>query len=356
MPRRAAWLILPLAIACAVAHAEKRNEPPAGNASAPPSATKRLVPLPRVAPAPADNPTTPEKIVLGKQLFFDPRLSGGNTLSCAGCHQPQRAFGDGVDWNKGETGITLVRNTQSCLNVGFFTSFFWDGRAASLEEQALGPIESEIEMNQNVDELARELSDVPEYAAQFQKIFGEKPSRATIGKALAAYQRSLIPGPSPVDRYLAGDEKALSKSAKLGLELFTGAARCSECHNGPLLSDGKFYRMGITEEDLGRAVVTGKTEDRYKFRTPTLRNIAETAPYMHNGFTHSLEAAVMRYYEGAPRTTTDGLPVDAPDLSGRSLEDVPHLVAFLEALSGDLPDFTPPKLPPSAPRAAATKK
>lgn len=350
MPRRTLVPILLLLVGFAVA----RGETPAGKPieattiETQPTRGGKLVPLPRVAPAPADNPTTPEKIALGKQLFFDPRLSGGNTLSCASCHQPSRAFGDGVDWNKGETGITLVRNTQSCLNVGFFTSFFWDGRAASLEEQALRPIESEIEMNQDLAELERELNEVPGYVAQFDAAFGAKPDRATIGKALAAYQRSLIVGPSPLDRYLAGDETALSKSAKRGLELFTGAARCSECHHGPLLSDGKFYRMGITEEDFGRGVVTGKTEDRYKFRTPTLRNIAETAPYMHNGFTHSLEAAVMRYYEGVPRTTTDGLAIDAPDLSGRSLDDVPHLVSFLESLSGELPDFTPPTLPPSA--------
>jgi len=343
MPRRFGWLIPSLLLLSAVAlGAKPSNERVVEH---------RLVPLPRVAPSPADNPTTPEKIALGKQLFFDPRLSGGNTLSCSSCHQPTRAFGDGVDWNKGETGITLVRNTLTCLNVGFYDSYFWDGRAGSLEEQALGPIQSDIEMNQNLDELERELNAIPGYVSQFQTVFGGEPDRTNVAKALASYQRSLVAGPSPVDHYLSGEEKALSPSAKRGMALFTGAARCIECHHGPNLSDGEFHRMGITEEDLGRAAVTQQTEDRYKFRTPSLRNIAETAPYMHNGFTHSLEAAVMRYYEGVPRTTTDGLPIDSPDLSARSLDDVPDLVSFLEALSGPLPDFTPPVLPP-----AATKK
>lgn len=312
-----------------------------------PKIDDRLEPLPQTAPAPADNPTTPEKISLGKQLFFDPRLSGKNSMSCSSCHMPERWFGDSVDWNKGEEGITLVRNTQSCLNVGFYSSFFWDGRAPSLEEQALGPIRSDIEMNQDLDELEQELNEIPGYVSQFASVFGTKPNRKDVAKALAAFQRTLVAGPSPFDLYLQGDEDALSADAKRGLELFVGEARCIECHNGPMLSDGNYYRMGISEEDLGREKVTGRKEDRYRFRTPSLRNIAETGPYMHNGLVHSLDAAVTFYYRGAPQTTTEGLTMDAPDLRGLSLSDVPYLVAFLESLSGKAPDFTPPKLPPA---------
>ncbi len=310
-----------------------------------PKVDDRLAPLPRVAPAPADNPTTPEKVSLGKQLFFDPRLSGNNTMSCSSCHMPDRFFGDGVDWNKGENGITLVRNTPSCMNVGFYTNFFWDGRAASLEEQALGPIQSDIEMNQNLDQLEKELNDIPGYVSQFKAVFGSKPNRKDIAKALATYQRTLVTKPSPFDLYLLGDEKALSADAKRGLELFVGEARCIECHNGPMLSDGKFYRMGISEEDIGREAATGKKEDRYRFRTPSLRNIADTGPYMHNGLSHSLESVVTFYYRGVPQTTTDGLDIDAPDLRGQSFSDVQYLVAFLQSLSGKAPDFTPPTLP-----------
>jgi cytochrome c peroxidase len=305
-----------------------------------------VVPLPATVAAPVDNPTTPEKVTLGKELFFDPRLSGDNTISCASCHFPDRAFGDGIAWNKGHGGATLTRNTQSCLNVGFYSNFFWDGRSASLEDQALGPIQSEVEMNQNLDELEKELNAVPGYVRRFQTVFGTKPNRDGIAKALAAYQRTLVTGPSPFDRYLQGDKTALSADAVRGWELFRGEAKCIQCHNGPLLSDGKFYRLGVSEEDLGRAQITGKKEDRYRFRTPTLRNVAETGPYMHDGSQKSLETVVTFYYRGIPQATTDGLPMDAPDLRGQSFADIPYLVAFLESLTGPAPDFTPLTLPP----------
>lgn len=307
---------------------------------------ERLTPLPKSAPAPADNPTTPEKVALGKQLFFDPRLSGPNTMSCASCHMPERAFGDGTAWNKGVGGLTLSRNTQSCLNVGFYDALFWDGRAASLEEQALGPIQSEIEMNQDLAELERELNEIPGYVERFQAVFGARPNRAGIAQALAAYQRTLVTGPSPFDRYLQGDENALADDAKRGFELFRGEAKCIECHHGPMLSDGKYHRLGISEEDAGREQVTGRKEDRYRFRTPSLRNVAETGPYMHNGSLSSLDAVVLFYYRGAPQATTDGLPTEAPDLRGQSFSDVEYLTAFLRSLSGAPPDFTPPTLPP----------
>lgn len=314
----------------------------------------RLQPLPAVAPAPANNPTTPEKVALGKQLFFDPRLSGGNTMSCASCHKPERYFADGIDWNKGEKGVTLVRNTQSCVNVGFYDSYFWDGRAASLEEQALIPIETDVEMNQPLAELERELNAVPGYVEQFQNVFGERPSRATIGKALAAYQRSLVGGPSKYDRFLLGEESALSPAAKRGLALFQGEAGCIKCHNGPLLSDGLFHRMGVSEEDLGRAKWTGREEDRFMFRTPSLRNVAETAPYMHHGLFNSLDRVLGFYYNGKPTESTDGLKLEAPDLLHRPLADTDDLLEFLKALSSEPAEFTPPELPPGAKDAAKT--
>lgn len=312
----------------------------------------RLAPLSTTAPAPADNPTTPEKVALGKQLFFDPRLSGDNTMSCASCHLPDRAFGDGIAWNKGQGGATLTRNTQSCLNVGFYSRLFWDGRAGSLEEQALGPIQSKVEMNQDLTELEQELGAVGDYVAQFKSVFHSAPLRDGVAKALAAYQRTLVTEPSPYDRYLRGDDDALSDDAKRGLALFVGEARCIECHNGPMLSDGKFYRLGVSEEDSGRERITGKKEDRYRFRTPTLRNVAETGPYMHDGSVKTLDDVVTFYYRGLPSSTTDGLPIDAPDLRGQSFSDIPYLVAFLQSLSGTAPTFTPPKLPPgNEPRA-----
>ncbi len=309
------------------------------------AAPEKLVPLPKDVPAPKDNPTTTSKVELGKQLFFDPRLSGDNAMSCATCHLPDKAFGDGLAVSPGVDGKPLARNTQTCLNVGFFKSYFWDGRAGSLEEQALGPIQSPVEMNQNIEELEAELSVIPGYVSEFKTVFGTKPNRDTIAKALAAFQRTLVTGPSLFDRYLGGEEDALSEEAKKGLSLFRGEAGCIACHHGVLLSDGKYYRLGVSHRDEGRAKVTGNQEDRFRFRTPTLRNIAETGPYMHDGSQKTLQDVVTFYYRGIPDLGPDGLTPDTPALLGRSFSEIPHLVEFLKSLSGKPPVMTPPMLP-----------
>lgn len=260
----------------------------------------RLAKLPSTVPAPRENATTPEKAALGKQLFFDPRLSGDNRMSCASCHLPEKAFADGLARANGRGGKTLARNTPGLLNVGFFERFFWDGRAKSLEEQALAPIQSPDEMNQDLGELETELNGVPGYVEQFQNVFGTKVDRHGIAKALAAFQRTLITKPSPFDRYLAGDKTALSPEAKQGMDLFQGDADCVRCHQGPLLSDQRFYRIGASFKDDGLGALTKKVEDKGKFRTPSLRNVARTAPYMHDGSKESLYDVVEFYYRGAP--------------------------------------------------------
>ncbi len=304
-----------------------------------------LVPLPREVKAPKSNPTTPAKVELGKKLFFDSRLSGDNKMSCATCHMPGKAYGDGLALSPGSDGTPLERNTQTCLNVGFFKSFFWDGRAKSLEEQALGPIESKVEMNQGLDELESELAAIPGYVTEFRNVFGTKPNRDGIAKSLAAFQRTLVTEPSPFDRFLAGDKDALSDESKRGLELFRGDAGCVECHNGPLLSDGKFYRLGVSFKDQGRSKVTGKTEDRYRFRTPSLRNISETGPYMHDGSQKTLEEVVTFYFRGIPASGPNGLSLDTEALDFLSFSDIDAMVEFLKSLSGKVPKITPPKLP-----------
>ncbi|MEX2137632.1 MAG: cytochrome c peroxidase [Pirellulales bacterium] len=304
----------------------------------------QLVPLPVKVPAPRSDPTTPEKVALGKQLFFDPRLSGDNTNSCATCHAPEKAFGDGLATGKGRNGKPLRRNTPSLLNVGLYSSFFWDGRAGSLEEQALAPIESPHEMNQKLDELEQELGAVHGYVEQFQQVFGTKPTRDVIVKALAAFERSLVTGPSPFDKYLAGERDALSKEAKRGLELFVGDAGCVRCHSGPLLSDSKFYRLGISTTDRGREEVTRDEKDRMRFRTPSLRNIAETAPYMHDGSLATLTSVVEFYYRGVTPVSSPLAP-EVESLQGRSYSEVSDLVAFLESLSGEPPKIKRPTLP-----------
>jgi len=304
-----------------------------------------IIPLPETAPAPADNPTSPVRVDLGKQLFFDPRLSGDNTRSCAGCHLPDRAFTDGLPRARGAGGRQLGRNTPTLLNVGFYSAYFWDGRAASLEAQALVPIQSPDEMNQNLDELEKELSAVPGYAAQFRAAFGSEATRANIAKALAAFQRTLISRNSPFDRFLAGDNNALSDEAKRGWELFKGDAGCIRCHNGPNLSDGKFYRIGVAFTDRGRGAVTGSKQDYYAFRTPGLRDVGKTGPYMHEGSFGTLTSVVEFYYRGVSAQSPDGLPLDIAPLLAQSYSEVASLVEFLESLSGETRDLSPPRLP-----------
>jgi cytochrome c peroxidase len=317
----------------------------AGSAAAQRGKDAPLAPLPESIPAPNDNPPTADKVALGKQLFFDPRLSGDNKMSCATCHLPEKAFGDGLAGAKGHGGKTLARNTPSLLNAGFYPHYTWDGRAKSLEEQALMPIQAPDEMNQKLDELEAELSAVPGYVEQFQQVFGTKVTREAVAKALACFQRTLVTKPSPLDRHLAGDKEALSPAARRGMELFLGDAGCVRCHRGPTLSDNKFYRLGFSLQDEGLAAISKKGEDRGKFRTPTLRNIAQTGPYMHDGSLKTLDDVVTFYYRGAPTGKVDGLSPDIQPLLGQSFSEIPDLVAFLESLTGETPKVTPPDLP-----------
>lgn len=266
-------------------------------------------------------------------------------MSCATCHLPDKAFADGLARSPGKGGKQLSRNTPGLLNVAHYDRYFWDGRANSLEDQALGPIESPDEMHQDLMALVDELNAVPGYVERFRQVFGTRVTQEGIGRALACFQRTLVTGPSPFDRYLQGDEDALSPAARRGLALFQGDAGCVECHRGPLLSDGKFYRLGVSFQDQGLAAVTGNPADAGKFRTPSLRNIAQTAPYMHDGSLQTLDDVVMFYYRNAPTSAPDGLPLDIQPLSGQSFTEISDLVAFLHSLTGDVPKITPPTLP-----------
>jgi cytochrome c peroxidase len=284
-------------------------------------------------------------VALGKQLFFDPRLSGNNKTSCGSCHLPTRAFTDRRPMALGQQGRSLSRNTPTVVNSGFLKHLLWDGRATSLEQQALLPIASPTEMNQDLGDLESELNAIPGYVTQFQRVFESGVTRTGIARALATFQRTLVSGPSPLDRFLAGDKSALSEEARSGLELFRGGAGCIRCHNGPLLSDGKFYRLGVSLKDKGRQSVTGKPTDAFRFRTPSLRNISRTAPYMHNGSQKTLEDVVTFYYRGVPTTSPDNLPLDVEPLLGNSFSEISDIVAFLKSLTGEPLNITPPKLP-----------
>jgi cytochrome c peroxidase len=304
-----------------------------------------LLPLPAEAPSPEDNPATPANVALGKQLFFDPRLSGDNKTSCGACHLPDKAFTDGKKLAAGKGVEAARRNTVSLLDVGFHSTYTWDGRAKTLEEQALLPIQSAGEMNQGLDDLEKELNAVPGYAQQFQAVFGTGVTRAGIARALAAFERTLVTRASPLDRYLGGEKDALSEEAQEGMRLFLGEAGCIRCHLGPLLTDEKFHRLGVSMGDKGRGAVTGKKEDDYSFRTPSLRNVALTGPYMHDGSLETLEEVITFYYRRVPTTHPEGLPLDVKPLLGQSFSEISPLVAFLKSLTGKAPEITPPDLP-----------
>jgi cytochrome c peroxidase len=203
----------------------------------------------RSVPVPESNPQTPEKIELGKKLFFDRRLSGDGTMSCATCHNPELAFTDGLDISLSYPTTRNWRNAPTLINVAFSKYLFWDGRATTLEDQALFPMMSAFEMNQNLDFLEEELRSVPEYVEAFRKVFGGEITRERIAMAIAAFERTLISRNAPIDRFLNGDKTALSEKARKGYEIFTGKGRCAECHYGVNLSDDKFYALGVPENE-----------------------------------------------------------------------------------------------------------
>ncbi|QGG46755.1 cytochrome-c peroxidase [Heliorestis convoluta] len=293
-------------------------------------------------PIPEDNPMTPEKVDLGKTLFFDPRLSGNNQISCAFCHNPSLGFGDARPTFIGFEGFQGGRNSPTVINVGYYDAFFWDGRSATLEEQALGPIQAAEEMNQDLDELVIKLKAIPGYVEQFKDVFNEEITADNIAKALAAYQRTVIINDSDFDKYLAGDQNALSEEAKRGMDIFVNKGSCLSCHSGPALSDSNFYNTGVLTDDLGRYEVTKKEEDKGKFRTPGLRGLSYTAPYMHNGSIATLEELV-HFYNIGGEVEENRDPRVRP--LGLTPEEEQDLVAFLKALDGTAPTETLPELP-----------
>src|SRR5262245_35929845 len=221
---------------------------------------------------PAHNAPTPARLALGKAFFFDPRLSRTGKVSCATCHDPEKGFSNGERFAVGVDGKRGKRNVPALINVGHSGSLFWDGRAATLEEQALSPIDNPAEMDMRPAALADRLNGIAGYRSQFEKAFGGKATPQRIAMALATFQRSLVSDDTPFDRYLRGDRRALSEPARRGMALFFGQARCAVCHKGPSLSDDLFHNIGTAEkDDHGRRAVTKKAKDHGAFRTPQLR-------------------------------------------------------------------------------------
>jgi len=297
-------------------------------------------------PIPADNPLSPGRVALGKRLFFDSILSADGSRSCASCHEPDHAFSDTSAVSSGVHARTGRRNAPSLINAAYRSAFAWDGRAESLEEQVLRPIHDSLELGLSLDSLQARLRAEPSYRRAFRRELDDEPTPPAIARALASYLRTLRSGDAPVDRYRAGDTTALSPAARLGLALFIGKAGCSTCHAGPLFTDGDFHNTGIawrnnTYADSGRAAVTGLTDDLGRFKTPSLRNVALTAPYMHDGSKRSLEGVVAFYDSGGRRN-----PGIDPLLTPLHLTTVEQraLIALLASLtSGQL-------LPPSTSR------
>lgn len=282
---------------------------------------------------PENNPSTPAKVALGKRLFFDPRLSGDGKQSCASCHIPALGWADGRTTGVGFEGKSLPRNTPTVLNSAHYESMFWDGRAGSLEEQALGPLYNPDEMNTTPEQLAETLASAADYRQPFKEAFGTEPSIDGTAKALAAFQRSLSTTNSPFDRWVRGESDAMTPQAKRGLKLFMGKADCTACHKGPTLSDDKFHNIGVPgsgSKDLGRFAVTRNPEDWGAFRTPGLRNVALTAPYMHDGSQKTLRETVKHYEDFDPHFTNLDPLVEKHHLTEAEIDD---LVAFLEALT-----------------------
>jgi len=292
-------------------------------------------------PVPADNEMSEAKVELGKQLFFDPRLSGHNKSSCATCHAPGQGWGDGLAKFATFTNGEGPRNSPTVINSGYYTANFWDGRAKSLEEQALGPIQSDKEMNQPLDGLIAELQAVPGYVEGFKSVFGSAVTAENVAKALAAFERTVVIRDSKFDKYLAGDLNALTAQEKKGGEVFLGKGSCASCHTGPNLTDNAYHNLGHSGDE-GRYAVTKKEEDKGRFRTPGLRGLSYTKPYFHDGSAKTLED-VVEYYDKGGEAGANKDPLMKP--LGLTAEEKANLVAFLKAMDGTNPTTAAPKIP-----------
>ncbi len=341
-------------------------------------------------PVPRDNPQTPEKVELGKLLFFDSRIGGDASVSCADCHVPKQGWGFNDPISRGYPGVIHWRNSQTVINAAYLGKLFWVGAAKSLEAQAPGAALGAVSGNGERDMVEARLAFIPEYVRRFNQVFGDDwPKVNNVWKAMAAFERTLIHDNTPFDKYMRGDKTALSEEQVRGLKLFQGKANCIECHNGPLLTDQKFYNLGVPraedwsqsglaqitfryeqyakgvteklyrkiKDDAGLYYRTKQKSDMGKFRTPPLRYTAYTAPFMHNGTFFDFDEIVEFYNEGGGENEfTNGVMAKNKTKLLKKLgltdEEQADLVAFLESLSGEEIKMQTPKLPPYAPLPA----
>jgi len=302
---------------------------------------------PKFPPVPDNNKVTSERVALGKALFFDPRLSSSGWISCASCHNPVMGWSDGLPTGFGHDMKRLKRATPTILNTAYNKFQTWDGRRDSLEAQALDPIEADGEMHQDIEQLVKKLSEVPPYVAMFNKAYpGEGITKSTIAKAIATFERTIVSSESPFDRWRRGSKSAISVSAKRGFSLFTGKAKCSNCHQGFNFTDDGFHNIGVKSakgtKDLGRYAIRKVKILQGAFKTPTLRDITLTAPYMHNGMYKTLEEVVDHYDRGGDTSENLSPEMKPLNLTGTEKAD---LVAFLKTLTGKQKPFVLPVLP-----------
>lgn len=325
--------------------------PGAGIAEEPGEAAAELPEVPLglpPVPIPDDNPMTLAKVELGKMLYFDKRLSKDSTLSCATCHDPQKAWAEHTPTSTGIDGQVGPANSPTVINAAYATSQFWDGRAKTLEEQALGPIENPIEMGDKLEDVIQELSEVPDYVQRFQEVFGTEITKDGIAKSIAAFERTVLSGNSPYDRFTKeNDEDALDEAQQRGMALFED--NCQVCHSPPVFSNWGFHNAGIgmdkEKPDEGLKAVTGEDKDLGKYRVPGLREVANTAPYFHDGSVATLEEAVALMAGGGKDHPKVSAMLKALREAQLTEQDQKDLVEFLKALSGDYPIVEPPELP-----------
>lgn len=271
-----------------------------------------------------------KEVNLGKVLFFDTRLSKHNNQSCASCHNPELGLSDGLANGFGSDGTQLDRNAPHLFNLAWGVSFFWDGRSSTLEDQALGPIQSSVEMQMSAEGVIERLAKIPFYKTTFTEVYDDGLTFDNVGKAIAAYERTLISDNSAFDQYLAGNKTAMSPAAIRGLKLFVGKANCVDCHDGPNFTDESFHNIGVDSSDPGRFAVTDDPTQKGAFKTPGLRNILFSAPYMHNGSIGTLEEVVEHYNKGAPDKKNVSKLIKPLNLNK---QEKAELLAFMAALS-----------------------
>jgi cytochrome c peroxidase len=303
-------------------------------------------PLPAYVPMPSTNLNYVQKVELGTQLYFDPRLSKNNSISCAFCHNPGTGFADARQFSIGAFGTAGGRQAPTVYNTAFSPFQFWDGRALSLEEQAIGPIHNPVEMAETHEAVVPKIAKIPAYRKQFRAVFGKDASLQSIAEAIAAFERTIVSANSAFDKYVMGDRNAMNPSQVHGMELFKGKARCILCHNGPNFTDNGFHNLGVPQEgllkeDLGRYDVTRRDQDKGAFKTPTLRDVARSAPYFHDGSVATLREAVAIEVDNqvaAGHRSLSEVELDAlTELIGKGLRDLSH--------NPDRPERVPSGLP-----------